>query len=109
VASLPDWASALKRQTLTLYYATRDARTPWYAKAVAGLIVAYAISPIDLIPDFIPVLGYLDELVLLPLAIAFALRLIPERVLADAACALKRQRNARRPAPPPLLSSSYGS
>jgi len=72
VASLRDWASALKRQTLTLYYATRDARTPWYAKAVAGLIVAYAISPIDLIPDFIPVLGYLDELVLLPLAIAFA-------------------------------------
>jgi uncharacterized membrane protein YkvA (DUF1232 family) len=71
VASLRDWASALKRQTLTLYYATRDARTPWYAKAVAGLIVAYAISPIDLIPDFIPVLGYLDELVLLPLAIAF--------------------------------------
>ena len=55
MATLRDWARSLKRQTLTLYYATRDPRTPWYAKAVAGLIVAYAISPIDLIPDFIPV------------------------------------------------------
>jgi uncharacterized membrane protein YkvA (DUF1232 family) len=61
MATLRDWARSLKRQTLTLYYATRDPRTPWYAKAVAGLIVAYAISPIDLIPDFIPVLGYLPE------------------------------------------------
>lgn len=84
MATLRDWARSLKRQTLTLYYATRDPRTPWYAKAVAGLIVAYAISPIDLIPDFIPVLGYLDEVILLPLAIAFALRLIPEPVIADA-------------------------
>ena len=84
MATLRDWARSLKRQTLTLYYATRDPRTPWYAKAVAGLIVAYAISPIDLIPDFIPVLGYLDEVILLPLAIALALRLIPEPVIADA-------------------------
>ena len=84
LASLRDWARALKRQTLTLYYATRDPRTPWYAKVVAGLIVAYAISPIDLIPDFIPVLGYLDEVILLPLALRFAIRLIPEAVLADA-------------------------
>ena len=80
----PDWARSLKRQTLTLYYATRDPRTPWYAKAVAGFIVAYAISPIDLIPDFIPVLGYLDEVILLPLALALAVRLIPEPELADA-------------------------
>ena len=84
MATLRDWARSLKRQTLTLYYATRDPRTPWYAKAVLGLIVAYAISPIDLIPDFIPVLGYLDEVILLPLAIALALRLIPEPVIADA-------------------------
>jgi uncharacterized membrane protein YkvA (DUF1232 family) len=84
MATLRDWARSLKRQTLTLYYATRDPRTPWYAKAVAGLIVAYAISPIDLIPDFIPVLGYLDEVILLPLAIAFALRLIPKPVVAEA-------------------------
>ena len=80
MTTLPDWARSLKRQTLTLYYATRDPRTPWYAKAVAGFIVAYAISPIDLIPDFIPVLGYLDEVILLALAV----RLIPEPELADA-------------------------
>ena len=92
---LRDWARALKRQTLTLYYATRDPRTPWYAKVVAGLIVAYAISPIDLIPDFIPVLGYLDEVILLPLALAFAIRLIPEAVLADAR--VRAERAAERP------------
>ena len=92
---LRDWARALKRQTLTLYYATRDPRTPWYAKVVAGLIVAYAISPIDLIPDFIPVLGYLDEVILLPLALSLAIRLIPEAVLADAR--VRAERAAERP------------
>jgi uncharacterized membrane protein YkvA (DUF1232 family) len=84
MASVREWARTLKRQTLTLYYAVRDTRTPRYAKVLAGAIVAYAISPIDLIPDFIPVLGYLDELLLLPLAIWFALRLIPPDVLAEA-------------------------
>lgn len=81
---LAQWAHALKRESLTLYYAARDARTPWYAKVLAGAIVAYALSPIDLIPDFIPVLGLLDELLLLPAAIWLALRLVPEPVLADA-------------------------
>jgi len=81
---LAQWARALKRESLALYYAARDARTPWYAKVLAGAIVAYALSPIDLIPDFIPVLGYLDELLLLPAAIWLALRLVPEPVLADA-------------------------
>lgn len=81
---LAQWAHALKRESLALYYAVRDARTPWYAKALAGAIVAYALSPIDLIPDFIPVLGYLDELLLLPAAIWLALRMVPEPVLADA-------------------------
>ena len=80
---LARWAHALKRESLALYYATRDRRTPWHAKLVAGAIVAYALSPIDLIPDFIPVLGLLDELLLLPAAIWFALRLVPEQVLAD--------------------------
>ena len=82
--SIREWARAIRRQTLTLYYATRDPRTPWYAKALAGCIVAYAISPIDLIPDFIPVLGYLDEVILLPVAMSLVLRLIPAAVLADA-------------------------
>lgn len=80
---LVQWARALKRESLALYYATRDARTPWYAKLLAGAIVAYAISPIDLIPDFIPVLGLLDELLLLPAAIWLALKLVPVEVLAE--------------------------
>ena len=80
---LAQWARALKRESLALYYATRDARTPWYAKLLAGAIVAYALSPIDLIPDFIPVLGLLDELLLLPAAIWLALRLVPEQVLVE--------------------------
>ena len=75
---------ALKRETLTLYFAVRDPRTPLVAKLVAGLVVAYALSPIDLIPDFIPVLGYLDDLILVPLGIMLALRLIPAAVLAAA-------------------------
>ena len=67
-----------------LYFATRDPRTPWYARLFVGLVVAYALSPIDLIPDFIPVFGYLDEAILLPVAIWFALRLLPPAVAQDA-------------------------
>ncbi|MBL8384790.1 MAG: DUF1232 domain-containing protein [Burkholderiales bacterium] len=81
---LRERARALKRETLALYYAVRDPRTPWLARLVAGAVVAYALSPIDLIPDFIPVLGYLDDLVLVPLGIALALRLVPAEVLAQA-------------------------
>lgn len=80
---LRTWARGLKRETYALYLACRDPRTPWYAKAVAGLVVAYALSPLDLIPDPIPVLGYLDDLVLIPLGLALAVRLIPLEVLAD--------------------------
>ena len=74
---LKDWTRAIKRDVHALYLAARDPRTPWFAKAFALAIAAYALSPIDLIPDFIPVLGYLDEVILLPLAIAFAIRLVP--------------------------------
>ena len=76
-------ALALKKEVYALYLAYRDPRTPWYAKAVAALVVAYAFSPIDLIPDPIPVLGYLDDLVLVPLGVALALRLIPSEVMVD--------------------------
>jgi uncharacterized membrane protein YkvA (DUF1232 family) len=76
-------AAALKREIFALYLATRDPRTPWYAKAFVICVVAYALSPIDLIPDPIPVLGYLDDLLLLPLGIYVALRLIPREVLAE--------------------------
>ena len=75
--------AALKRETLALYLAARDPRTPWYARAVVAAVAAYALSPIDLIPDFIPVLGLLDDAVLLPLGIALALRLIPEDVIGE--------------------------
>ena len=77
------WAQALKRDAVALWLAARDPRVPWGIKALAALIVAYAFSPIDLIPDFIPVLGYLDELVLLPLAIAAVVALIDPRIMAE--------------------------
>lgn len=72
----------LKYETYTLYFAAKDAQTPWYAKLLIAIVVGYAFSPIDLIPDFIPVLGYLDDLVLVPAGIALALRLIPTEVVA---------------------------
>ena len=71
-------ARELKRQTLTLYHAARDPGTPWHARLAAGLVVAYALSPIDLIPDFVPVLGYLDDVIIVPAAgIWLALKLVP--------------------------------
>ncbi len=78
-----DYAHRLKTELFALYLAYRDPRTPWYARAWAALVVGYAFSPIDLIPDFIPVLGYLDDLLLLPLGILLALRLIPVGVMAE--------------------------
>lgn len=83
LTGLKEQARRLKRETFALYLAARDPRTPWYVKALVVGIVAYALSPIDLIPDFIPLLGYLDDLILLPLGIALAIRLIPPAVLAD--------------------------
>jgi uncharacterized membrane protein YkvA (DUF1232 family) len=80
---LKSQAQKLKAETYALYLAYRDPRTPWYAKAWAGLVLAYAFSPLDLIPDFIPVLGYLDDLLLVPAGIALALRLIPPEVMAE--------------------------
>jgi uncharacterized membrane protein YkvA (DUF1232 family) len=77
----------LKAETFALYIAARHPRTPWYAKLFVASIVAYALSPIDLIPDFIPILGYLDDLVLVPLGIALAIRLIPGPVLDE--CRIK--------------------
>jgi uncharacterized membrane protein YkvA (DUF1232 family) len=76
-------AGRLKTETYAIYLAYRDPRTPWYARIFALCVVGYAFSPIDLIPDFIPVLGYLDDLVLVPLGIALALRMIPPAVLAE--------------------------
>ena len=82
--SLRARARALKQDVVALWYAVRDPRTPVAARLVAGFVVAYALSPIDLIPDFIPVLGYLDDVILVPLGIALALWLIPAPVMVDA-------------------------
>jgi uncharacterized membrane protein YkvA (DUF1232 family) len=73
----------LKRETYALYLAYRDPRVPWYAKIWAACVVGYAFSPIDLIPDFIPVLGYLDDLIIVPLGVIIALKLIPPQVMAE--------------------------
>lgn len=77
-------ARALQAETYALYLAYRDPRTPWYAKAFAALVVGYAFSPVDLIPDFVPLLGYVDDLVLVPVGVALALKLIPAPVMAEA-------------------------
>ena len=77
-------AERLERETYALYLAYRDPRTPWYAKAFAALVVAHTLSPIDLIPDFIPVLGYLDDLIITPLGIWLSFKMIPYEVIADA-------------------------
>jgi uncharacterized membrane protein YkvA (DUF1232 family) len=71
---LRGWARGIKRDVMALWLAARDPRTPWYAKAVAATVAAYALSPIDLIPDFIPVLGYLDDLIIVPLGIVLAVK-----------------------------------
>ena len=76
-------AGEIKLPTYALYLASRDPRVPWYAKGFIAVIVAYAFSPIDLIPDFIPVIGYLDDLVVVPLGVFLAIRMIPGPVMAE--------------------------
>lgn len=83
LAELKKRARQLKTETSALYLAARDPRTPWYAKLLVAGIVAYALSPIDLIPDFIPIIGYLDDIILIPNGITLAIKLIPEPVLAE--------------------------
>ena len=83
LARLRAWARALKRDVHAIWLAARDPRVPWYAKMIAGCVAAYALSPIDLIPDFIPVLGYLDDLVIVPLGILLVVALIPPHIMAQ--------------------------
>jgi membrane protein DedA with SNARE-associated domain/uncharacterized membrane protein YkvA (DUF1232 family) len=82
-ARLRGWAQDLRRDVYAIYLAARDPRVPWYAKAVALLVAAYAVSPIDLIPDFIPVVGHLDDVILVPLGVLLAARLIPDALLEE--------------------------
>ena len=83
MSRLRKWARGLKQQTLVVYFAARDPRTPWLARLLALGVAAYALSAIDLIPDFIPILGYLDDLVIVPLGLMLVLRLIPADVAAS--------------------------
>lgn len=88
--SIETWkakAREIRSEVQALYLAMSDPRVPWYAKALAACVVGYALSPIDLIPDFIPVLGYLDDLILLPIGIVIVMKMIPGEVLAE--CRLK--------------------
>ena len=96
-AELKQRAHHLKSETFALYLAARDPRTPWYAKLFVAGIVAYAFSPIDLIPDFVPVLGFLDDLILIPAGIALAIRLVPDSVLAD--CRAQAQKTVKNGKP----------
>lgn len=84
IAELQKRARALKRDAYALYIAARDPRVPWYAKIFLGLVLAHTFSPIDLIPDFVPILGYLDDLVITPLGIVIALKMIPLEVMSEA-------------------------
>ena len=83
IETVTRWAKSVKRDVVALYLAGQDARTPWLAKAVAAAVVAYALSPVDLIPDFIPIIGYLDDLLLVPLGIMLAVRLIPRELMEE--------------------------
>jgi uncharacterized membrane protein YkvA (DUF1232 family) len=90
--------AALRRDTLALYLAARDPIVPWPARLVIGLVVAYALSPIDLIPDFIPVLGHLDDLLIVPAGLAFAVRLVPAEALERHRLEAERRFAEKRPA-----------
>jgi len=96
--TLRGWARTIKRDVHALYFASRDPRVPWHAKAVAVCVAAYALSPIDLIPDFVPVLGYLDDVIIVPLGIMLAVLLIPPPLMAEhrAAAALAEARPTSR-------------
>lgn len=97
---LKSWARTTKRDAHAIYLTARDPRVPWYAKALALCVAGYALSPIDLIPDFVPILGYLDDLMIVPLGILAVVRLIPSSVMAEhrAAASLAIERPVSRTA-----------
>jgi uncharacterized membrane protein YkvA (DUF1232 family) len=95
LSRIKSWARDLKRDGHAVYLASRDPRVPWYAKALAIAVAGYALSPIDLIPDFIPIIGYLDELILLPLGIWLVVSLIPPEIMVE--CRARADEAAQRP------------
>ncbi|GAB4576498.1 MAG: YkvA family protein [Roseibium sp.] len=92
---LKRWAQGVRRDAIALYLAVRDPRTPWYAKAIAAVVVAYALSPIDLVPDFIPILGYLDDILIVPAGLWIAIRLVPAHVIHE--CRARAAQLAQKP------------
>jgi len=103
------WARTIKRDALAIWIAARDPRVPWYAKVLAATVAAYALSPIDLIPDFVPLLGYLDDVVIVPAGILLTVRLMPDGLMDEfrAEAARLEERPTSRVAAP--ASSSSGS
>jgi uncharacterized membrane protein YkvA (DUF1232 family) len=95
LSRIKTWASGLKRDGHAIYPASRDPRVPWYAKALAIAVAGYALSPIDLIPDFIPIIGYLDELIILPLGIWLVVSLIPREIMVE--CRARADEAGQRP------------
>ena len=83
LSRMKTWAGQLKRNSHAVYFAARDPRTPWYARGLAAAVAAYALSPIDLIPDFIPVIGYVDDLIIVPLGLWLVIALIPEELMQE--------------------------
>lgn len=100
---LKDWARRLKRDVVALWIAARDSRVSLFAKSIAGLTAAYALSPIDLIPDFIPVLGYVDDLLIVPAGIWLAIRLIPPALLVE----FRRQADERATRPKSIVAAIF--
>lgn len=94
-ARLRQWARAVKRDVHALYLAARDPRVPWYAKVAAIAVAAYALSPIDVIPDFIPIIGYLDDLVIVPAGIVLAVKLVPPELIKEFRAAATSAEGAR--------------
>jgi uncharacterized membrane protein YkvA (DUF1232 family) len=97
IATLRRWATTLKRDALTVWLIARDRRTPWYAKALALGVAGYAFSPIDLIPDFVPVLGYLDDLIIVPLGLWLVVRLTPPELVAELRGEAEKRLASRQP------------
>src|SRR5574341_1169768 len=97
IDKLKQRARNVKHETYALYLAYRDPRVPWYAKVICACTVGYALSPIDFIPDFIPVIGYLDDLIIVPAGLALAIKLIPEEVMCECRNKAKARINQKRP------------
>ena len=103
IAQAKDWARRVKRDAVAVYFAARDPRTPMLARCMALAVAAYALSPIDLIPDFIPVLGYLDDLLIVPLGLLLVIRLLPPQVLLES----REKANALLSRPRSYLAAAF--